>query len=71
MGPQGVFARRLGRPLGVVDVEDDVALAHVKVPGDDRGGVDDLDQNLERRGRREDQVRKGKWRYGREIKARK
>lgn len=44
----------------MVDVEDDVPLAHVKVPGDDGGGVDDLNQNLEQRGRREEQVRNRK-----------
>jgi len=30
----------------VVNVEDHIAFAHVKVPGDDGGGVDDLDQKL-------------------------
>lgn len=30
----------------MVDVENHVTFAHVKVPGDDRGGVDDLDQDL-------------------------
>lgn len=46
MGPQRVLFRGLRRPLGVEDVEDDVTLAHVEVPGDDGGGVDDLDQQL-------------------------
>ncbi|KAG7259157.1 hypothetical protein CRUP_010330 [Coryphaenoides rupestris] len=47
VGNQGLLADRLRGPLGVVDVEDHVALAHVKVPRDDGGGVDDLDQQLE------------------------
>ena len=47
VGPQGLLAGGLRGPLGVVDVEDHVALAHVKVPRDDGGGVDDLDQQLE------------------------
>lgn len=34
VGPQGVFAWLLGGSLRVVDVENDVAFAHVKVPGD-------------------------------------
>lgn len=46
VGSKGVFTWRLGGPLWVVDVEDDVAFAHIKVPGDDWGGVDDLNQNL-------------------------
>lgn len=40
--------------LGVVEVEDHVALTHVKVPGDHGGGVDDLDHHLGgKAGRRE------------------
>lgn len=31
----------------MVDVEDHVSFTHVEVPGDYRGGVDDLDQQLE------------------------
>lgn len=31
----------------MVDVENHVAFAHVKVPGDDGGGVDDLNQDLD------------------------
>lgn len=57
MSPQGVFAWSLRHPLRMVDVEDDVALAHVKVPGDDGGGVNDLNQNLVQSGRKKDQVR--------------
>ena len=30
----------------MVDVENNITFAHIKVPGDDRGGVDDLNQNL-------------------------
>lgn len=30
----------------MVDVENDVAFAHVEIPGNNRGGVDDLDHNL-------------------------
>lgn len=51
-GRQGVAAQRvplgwLRRPLGVEDVEDHVALGHVKVPGDDGAGLRDLDQHLQ------------------------
>ncbi len=46
VGSQGVFAWRLGGPLGVVDVENHVTFAHVKVPGDDWGGVNDLNEKL-------------------------
>lgn len=35
MRSQGIFTWRLGGPLGVVDVENHVTFAHVKVPGDD------------------------------------
>ena len=45
-----VLAGLLGRPLRVVDVEDHVAFAHVEVPGDDRGSVNDLDEQLLREG---------------------
>lgn len=45
--PQGVLAGKLGATFGVVDVEDHVAFAYVEVPGDDGGGVNDLDQHLE------------------------
>lgn len=31
----------------MVDVEDHVSFTHVEVPGDHRGGVDDLDQQLD------------------------
>lgn len=51
VGPQRVLAGRLRGPLRVVDVEYDVTFADVKVPGDDGGGVDDLDQKLELKGR--------------------
>ena len=46
VGHRGVLAGHLGGPLGVEDVEDDVALAHIKVPGNDWGGVDDFYQQL-------------------------
>lgn len=46
VGSEGVFTWRLGGPLRVVDVEDDVTFANVEVPGDDRGGVDDFDHEL-------------------------
>ena len=45
-----VLAGLLGRPLRVVYVEDHVAFAHVEVPGDDRGSVNDLDEQLLREG---------------------
>lgn len=46
MGPQSVFLLRQGGPLGVVEVEDYVSFTHVKVPGNDGGGLCDLDQQL-------------------------
>lgn len=30
----------------MVDVENYVAFAHIEIPGNDRGGIDDLDHNL-------------------------
>lgn len=47
---QSVPLGRLRRPLGVVDVEDHVALGHVKVPGDDGAGLRNLDQHLQEDG---------------------
>lgn len=47
MAAQGVPLGGLRRPLGVVDVENHVALGHVKVPGDDGAGLRDLDQHLQ------------------------
>ena len=46
MGPRGLLAGGLRGPLGVEDVEDHVALTHVKVPGDDRGHLSDVDEQL-------------------------
>lgn len=46
VGSQGVLAWCLRGPLGVVNVENHVAFADIEVPGDDRGGVDDLNQKL-------------------------
>lgn len=43
---KGVFLGRLWSSLGVVDVENHISLGHVKVPGDDGGGLSDLDQHL-------------------------
>lgn len=63
-GRQGVAAQRvalgwLRRPLGVVDVEDHVALGHVKVPGDDGAGLRDLDQHLQEDAARWDESQQG------------
>lgn len=46
VGSQGFFTWRLRGPLGVVDVENNITFAHVKIPSDYWGGVDDLNQNL-------------------------
>lgn len=48
MGPQGVLFRGLGRPLGVINIKDDVPFAHIKIPGDHRGGVHNLNENLDK-----------------------
>lgn len=34
VGPQSVLFGWLGRPLGVINIKDDVPFAHVKIPGD-------------------------------------
>lgn len=47
MGSQGVFLLWLWCPLGMVDVEDHISFGHVKVPGDDGGGLSDVDQHLQ------------------------
>lgn len=47
MGTESVFLRGLRGPLGMVDVEDDISFRHVEVPGDDGGGLGDLDQHLQ------------------------
>lgn len=47
VGSQSVFLRLWG-PLGVVDVENHISFGHVKVPGDDRGSLRDLDQQLQK-----------------------
>jgi len=52
VGSESVFLRGLRGPLGVVDVEDHVSFRHVKVPGDDGGGLVDLDQHLQEEVRR-------------------
>ena len=45
-GAWRLLPRGAGRPLGVEDVEHHVALTHVKVPGDDRGHLSDVDEQL-------------------------
>lgn len=47
MAPQSVSLSWLRRPLGVEDVENHISFRHVEVPGDDRGGLGDLDQHLQ------------------------
>lgn len=49
MRAQHVLLGRLWRPLGVIDVEDNVPFAHVKIPGDHRRGVHNLNENLQRK----------------------
>lgn len=46
--PQGVLFGWLWRSLRVIDVKDDVSFAHIKVPSDDRRGVHNLNENLEK-----------------------
>lgn len=46
MRPQRILPWKLWSAFGMVDVENHVAFAYVKVPGDDGGGIDDLDQHL-------------------------
>ena len=47
MGPESVFLRGLWDPFGMVYVEMYISFTHVKVPGDDGGGLGDLDQHLQ------------------------
>lgn len=49
MAPQGVLFRRLWCSLGVIDVEDNVTLTNIKIPGDHRGSFHNLNENLGRR----------------------
>lgn len=46
MSSQRVFTRQLWSPLGVINVENNVSFAHVKVPGDHGGRVYDFYQQL-------------------------
>lgn len=46
VGPEGVFLRGLWGPSRMVQVEDHISFGHIEVPGDDGGGLVDLDQHL-------------------------
>lgn len=52
VGSQRVLPRRLRGSFGVVNIKNHVSFAHVKVPGDDRGGIYDLNQDLKAETRR-------------------
>lgn len=56
VGSQGVLLGHLGDPPGVVDGENNISFRYIKVPGDDGGGLGDLNHHL-----REDVWRLGTW----------
>lgn len=47
VGSQGVLLRHLWDPPGVVDGENNISFRYIKVPGDDRGGLGDLNHHLQ------------------------
>lgn len=47
VGSQGVLLRHLRSPPGVVDGENNISFRYIKVPGDDWGGLSDLNHHLQ------------------------
>lgn len=47
VGSQGVLLGHLRGPPGVVDGENNVSFSDIKVPGDDGGGLGDLNHHLQ------------------------
>lgn len=56
MCSQRIFTWKLWGALGMIDVENHIAFAYVKVPSDDRGGINDLNQHLVDEGEHEEEI---------------